>query len=426
MSAKNQRREPWRNAERHYCAICNVWMASDRQSILLHENGRKHIENQEKAMQKKRKEKKQEEAKQHALMASIQQMEKEAFLKNAQDYGFGSSHSMPFIDSSQSSFVTPHAISNQTTQSLPVPQPHITKSADTDEKEQWRKKKQQRDKSNSEADEGDKPITSKRRKILPDEGHYAYGGKTFLEGPVFGELLEEDMPVQIWTGPKLASLFEKRLPDRDMYWKNAIVAAVRQHGVHISYLETPGDTDETIQKNVPLDRIRIILGADESIPDSLDEARIMAVGGEELNVETSEKAIAEETTGLTAWSTVTIKRTTVRQEVKEERARLREVRKQASDEKEAKEKESESRKLEELKVANADDSALGAVYFAELGREVQGYKGVDISATGDDTLTVEDTVGRKLSAGTGSFGFKKMKKKATKNPSRRTTSADNE
>ena len=42
--SSQQQREPWRNAERHYCAICNAWMGSDRQSILIHENGKKHIE----------------------------------------------------------------------------------------------------------------------------------------------------------------------------------------------------------------------------------------------------------------------------------------------------------------------------------------------------------------------------------------------
>ena len=36
--------EPWRTKDRHYCAVCNAWMGSDRHSIGLHENGKKHRE----------------------------------------------------------------------------------------------------------------------------------------------------------------------------------------------------------------------------------------------------------------------------------------------------------------------------------------------------------------------------------------------
>ena len=49
--------EPWRNKERHYCALCNAWMGSDRQSISLHENGKKHIEAVENDLARRRDEK---------------------------------------------------------------------------------------------------------------------------------------------------------------------------------------------------------------------------------------------------------------------------------------------------------------------------------------------------------------------------------
>ena len=54
--------EPWRNKERHYCAVCNAWMGSDRQSIRLHENGKKHKENVEKDLVNRRDEKKKKES----------------------------------------------------------------------------------------------------------------------------------------------------------------------------------------------------------------------------------------------------------------------------------------------------------------------------------------------------------------------------
>ena len=404
-------------------------MGSDRQSILVHENGKKHIENQEKAMQKKRKEREQQEEKQQALMASIQEMEKVASIKHSQDYGVGfSSSGTTFVNQSLTSFNPPRPIACQSAQTPSAPMSHPSKATVKEEKEKWLKRKKEReDAKTGLVDAQISSVHPKRRKLLSDEGHYEYDGKIYLEGPVFGDLLEIDMPVQIWTGSHLASLQEKRLPERDMLWKNAIVAATRQGTAHIAYLAAPTDADETVEKNVPLDRIRIILGADETIPDTLEEARIMATGGEHEIVKGSEKLEVDEATGLTGWSAVTIKRTTVRQEVKEERARLREKRKEETKEKEAKEREGQARKLEELKFANADDSALGSVYFAELGHEVQGYKGVDISAAGDESLTVEDTVGRSLSSGKASVGFKKMKKKTLKNPSRRTTtSADDD
>jgi hypothetical protein len=392
---------------------------------MLHENGKKHVENQAKAMQHKRLEKKQEEEKQQALMASIQQMEQAAVLKHSRDDG-GSSSASVFITPSLSSFAPLHPVECQSSRVPPPLLPQPSKAAIKEEKERWQKRKKERDVAKTGHNDGVEGNQVKRRKILPGEGHYTYDGKTYLEGPIFGELLEEDMPIQIWTGSQLASPQERKLPERDLYWKNAIVAAVRQSKVHVAYLAIPTDADETVEKNVPLDRIRIILGADEAIPDTLEEARIMAMGGEEINVEVPENPETDEATGLTGWSAVTIKRTTVRQEVKEERARLREKRKEATDDKQVKEKEAEARKLEELKVANADDSALGSVYFAELGRDVHGYKGVDISATGDDKLTVEDTVGRSFSFGKASVGFKKTKKNAMKNSSRRTTSADDD
>ncbi len=412
MSSNRPRQEPWRNVERHYCAICNAWMGSDRQSIMLHENGKKHLENQEKAMQQKRKDKQKEEQQHKFLQSSLQQMEQTALQSHLQqDTLVASSILRPTVVHS-----TPQVVS-----SIAPTQP-TSKATDKEEKEKWKKRRKEREK---DTDDGKEQVKLKRRKIEPNQGHYEYDGKVFLEGPVFGDILEEDMPVQIWTGPELANVQEKRLSERDMYWKTALIVAVRQDKVHVAYLASSNDMDETVEKNVPLDRIRIILGADESIPDTLEEARLMAMGGEEIQIKPSKSVPVDEATGLSGWSTVTIKRTTVRQEVKEERGKLREKRKQAIAEQGAKEKEAESRKMEEAKAANADDSALGSMYFAELGREVRGYKGVDISDTGDDKLTVADTA-KSLAAGKTSIGFKKKGKKPMANRSRRTTSADDD
>lgn len=426
MSANRQRREPWRNAERHYCAMCNAWMGSDRQSIMLHENGKKHIENQEKNMQQKRKEKSQEEQSQKLLLSSLQKMEQAALQSHLQQDTFATSSAQApsFVPSIYAPPPVPshgHFPPNSQQARPPPPPPPPPKQTSKEEKDKWLTRRKRRE---GDAEKDDSEIehkTFKRRKIEPGEGHYEYDGKTYLEGPIFSELLEEEMPVQIWTGSLMANLEEKKLPERDMYWKNALIVAVRQDKAHVAYLASPHDTEETVEKNVTVDRIRIILGADDSIPDTLEEARLMAMGGEEIKVEPSESATLDEATGLTGWSTVAIKRTTLRQEVKEERGRLREKRKRDIAEKVSKEKEAEARKMEEAKVANADDSALGAYDVWGKG----GYKGVDISNTGDSNLTVADTA-KSLSTGKTAIAFKKKKKKPMANRSQRTTSADDD
>jgi WW domain-binding protein 4 len=436
MSSNRQQREPWRNAERHHCAVCNAWMGSDRQSIMLHENGKKHQENVEQSLQKKRADKAQEAKNQNFLQASLQKMEQAALQSHLQqDSSMMSSTTTTTTTEGSSSFrLQPSRVPSSmyppvtVSSAPPPPPPPPPPSSSKQEKQEWesRKKKRRGGEEKSE-DAGVKP---KRRKIEPGEGHYENDGKIYLEGSTFLELLEEDMPVQIWTGSALANLQEKRLVERDLYWKHALVAAVRKRNtdtdetlctVHVAYLASPEDTQETLEKNVPVDRIRMVLGSDESLPDTLEEARLLAMGGEEIQVKGQHKlAKVDEATGLSGWSTVKIKRTTVRQEFKEERARLREKRKEASTEKEAKEKEAEARRMEEAKVANADDSALGAYDVWGKG----GYKGVDIT-NADATTTVADTA-KSLGTGKGPVAFKKKKKKPASSRNRRRTSADDD
>jgi WW domain-binding protein 4 len=130
----------------------------------------------------------------------------------------------------------------------------------------------------------------------------------------------------------------------------------------------------------------------------------------------------DETTGLTSWSTVKIKRTTVRQELKEERARSRQKRKEAAQEADKQQREADARKMEEAKVSNADDSALGA--YDVWSRTKDGYKGVDIH--GEAAVDIHE-MGKKLSDGKGAIGFKKSAFKAKKKKqNRRTTSADDD
>ena len=410
-SSNNKRKEPWRNDNRHYCEICNVWMDSNRQSIMLHENGRKHKENVEKNLDKKRKEKLEQEKNLKFLQSSLQKMEQAA-----------NSHFN----------ITPTIVpSGMYAQHRPPPPQPVSsassKANDKNEKKEWVARKKQRleekQKDKDASSDGEEPKPNKRKNIGIGEGTYEIDGNVYLEGTTFSEILEEDMPIQIWTGGVMASKEEKRMIDRERYWKNGLVTFVRRNKettkVHVAYLAFPNDQEETTEKNINLNRIRILLGSDEKIPDTLEEARLLAMGGEEIQVEQKPTAAeVDEATGLTGWSTVTIKRTTVRQETKDERAKLRESRKQAFLEQESLQKEAEARRMEEAKVANADDSALGA--FDVWGKG--GYKGINIQKEAE--ITLADTA--KTLAKGSSVAFKKKKKKPAARRNIRQTSADDD
>jgi WW domain-binding protein 4 len=161
-------------------------------------------------------------------------------------------------------------------------------------------------------------------------------------------------------------------------------------------------------------------GDDSTIPDTLEEARLLAMGGEEIKPFAGEHATIgplDENTGLSVWSTVSITKKSVRQEDREEKERIAEKLRKARSEREIENKKAEARKLEEAKVSNADDSALGAYDVWGKG----DYKGVDISK--DVNLSVEETA-KKLAPNTSGTAFRKVKKK--KPGSRRRTSADDD
>ncbi|GKZ00613.1 hypothetical protein MPSEU_001013500 [Mayamaea pseudoterrestris] len=446
----SRRQAPWENNERHYCAACNAWMGSDRQSILLHNNGKKHQENVSKQLDQQRLEKRQQEQQQSFMQKSLEKMEQAARQNMAQESGryavpSGPMSMQPAVMDRYgvpiaSSYAQPmHTVSSS--YALPPPPPPSAPKIETmsskQERKEWESRKKERSESKRKADDGDEEddhaFSSKKRfklKLAPGQGVYTRDSKTFLEGVAFGNILEADMPIQVWTGALLANNAEKQLPERDMYWKNALVIAVRENlsateledrlVVDLSYLQTNDDTQETLLKSVSLNRIRIELGADPSIPDNVEEARLLAMGGEEIVVKNEDEVEIDEATGLSSWTTVKVKRTTVRQEVKEERGRLREKRKAEAMEDLRKAKEAEARKMEEAKVSNADDSALGA--FDVWSRTKDGYKGVSIH---DEPKMDVHEFSKKLSEGKETVAFKKTGfKSKTKKQNVRRTSAD--
>eukprot|EP00536_Pseudo-nitzschia_multiseries_P000331 jgi/Psemu1/249378/estExt_Genewise1Plus.C_40264 len=420
---RRQQRAPWQNAERHYCAVCNAWMGSDRQSIMLHENGKKHKENLEHALQEKRIEKERQEKAEKFLSDSLKQMEQAALA------GSGVVPSNSYHTSQNTTSTRPSIVKTVQPGSNWNHYPHLPTQ-----------------------------YSMHKNRPLPQQGQYS--GTIYLEGEVFFGLLEEDLPVQLWTGSS-ASRVEKQQPENIRHWKNALVVAVVHHRpkntpdksdyelqrptLHVSYLSSHEDTEETIEKKVTLDRIRIILGGDDKIPDDLEEARLLAMGGEEIHVSGSECAnatatndqqqIFNEATGLSAWSTVTIKKTTHRQHCREEKERFAEMKSQAARKREAEERRVVERRLEEARASNANDSALGA--YDVWGEK--DYKGVDISK--EIHCSIEDTAKRLAPCASrqsmddgksggpstgGKVAFKKRAKKKGQRTARRRTSADDD
>ena len=410
-------------------------MGSDRQSILLHEQGKKHKENVDKALEQRRLDRKTQDQSATALQKALANMTAAAvsshMQKDVDKYGVSALHAVAAMNRS----VAPTQ-DDATSQKLGVPAD--APPSKKDEKAAWVSKKNKREDDKQKQKDGesdDEPEAKKvKRHLAPDEGNYAIGDTTYLEGVTFFNLLDYDMPVQVWTGALAASLAEKRLPEKQHYWRPGLVIGIRKSSLDtetgkvldVSYLKESTDADETVEKSVLPNRIRMILGSDESLPETLEEARIAAVGGQVLAVSELEQVQQQvldldENTGLSTWGTIEIRKTTVRQELKDERERARLRRREDARRLEEESKRAEGRRMEEARVDNAEDSALGAYDVWNNGKE--GYKGVKIHVT--DKMTAADAAGTSLSGGKKvEFKKKGAFQKRGKAQNRRTTSAD--
>ena len=177
MSQSNNRNEPWRANERHYCPACNSWMGSDRQSILLHENGKKHRENMEANLVKRREDKQQMEKDKNDLDKSLKRMEKAAEEAMSRDIvsGAGTVKSYPSNQFSAVSDDRGVAVNNTL---IPTTSGVTKKNAI----ESWETRKKGKEKSKVTDGEDEKKKRVKERRLGPDEGYYTVADKVYLEG----------------------------------------------------------------------------------------------------------------------------------------------------------------------------------------------------------------------------------------------------
>ena len=392
-------------------------MGSDRQSILLHENGKKHIEAVEADLKRRREDKARKEKDQSDLESVFAKVNAAAAVGGSSGGG-------------GSSFGVRKPWEQQTAPYGAIPSKHKPKA-------QNREVRPEKASSACAAT----PIEKKKEEDI-NAGHYNIEGTSYLDGSIYAPILEEGMPIQLWIGDTTASDGEKRDLRSFNYWKIALLAKVvrkRNSGneqqvtsCHVSYLQHSDDDDETLESNVLPSRIRLVLDSDPLIPSTLEEAHLALLGGEQtiqvlpegINADCSKQGI-DENTGLSTWSTTAIRKVSSHYEQNQERKRKREHEKELAEYKEKKEKEIKARMMEEAKYANAHDSALGAYdVWASATSAVEGttaaYKGVDINK--ETKVEVADTA-KSLSKGMGNVAFKKKK---VKKKSIRRTSADDE
>lgn len=398
-------------------------MGSDRQSILLHENGKKHRDNMEASLKKRSEEKLQSEKDKQFLMASLKKMEQQATVTHLNDVASGSFH----MGGAHQQFTSFNEAAGSTDKALKK-----------NDMKAWQQRKEKR-KNQYDNNDGDDNREVKKKKVrkqlAPDEGHYSIDDKTYLEGSAYYPIFEEEMSVEIWIGSDTTSRMYQISKEASSFWKSGIILKIRgskddRDGKDvkciIAYLKNQDDDDETIDKDVTADRIRLILGSDNLLPKTIEESRLQLMGGEEIiNVDDGIVEI-DENTGLSTFKVVSLRKVAVSQEVKDERSRARAKRREEEEKEKSKEKEIETRKMEEAKHLNADDSALGAYDVWGKG----GYKGISINA--DVKLDVHDTV-KSLSEGKTNVKFKKTSaikksifKGSKKKQNRRKTFADSD
>ena len=328
--------EPWRSKDRHYCSICNAWMGSDRQSIMLHENGKKHRGAVELDLKKRRDDKLAKEKHKKDLDSVF------ASVNAAVGISVGSA-------GGSSNFGVAKKPWEQYQTNVVAAQAQAVLSSSTSSQQAVLPTiKKEPIKVTSSSSTATAAVARQKQKqpelFDPTIGHYEIEGITYLEGSIYANILEEGMPIQLWMGSTLATTDEKRDLRNYNHWKKmALVAKVvtkkkrksacedygecskQEVSCHVSYLQNETDDDETIESNVPPSRIRLVLGSDPLIPGTLQEAHLALLGGEQIiqvkeegddkkndsnnnNNTTTASQVVDENTGLSSWSTTTIRK----------------------------------------------------------------------------------------------------------------------
>lgn len=270
-----------------------------------------------------------------------------------------------------------------------------------------------------------------------------------ISGDVFAPIVEEGMQAEVWMGP-IDREEDMRDASMSRHWKVGLIVRIHKkkrsddsssgmltksskpaaddqdsknsirYLFDFAYLKNENDSDETLEKNVDPIRTRLLVGSGSPVPDSIDEARLSLLGGEEIISFESQQAKPndaadsdpigafqeqiDENTGFTKFATISIRKVTTAHEERQERQRAKKERNDVIQRQLELQNEVRKRQMEEAKHTNGDDSALGAYDVWTDGKN--GYKGIDINREGAE----EDTENAKsLAEGKGNVLFKKKK-----------------
>jgi len=447
-----KRHNVWENNQRHYCSVCNAWMGSDRQSILIHENGKKHRENAEASLKKQREEKLKQEKAMNLIASTLQKMNEavavvpDGFISSSTAATSFQPMSPQVINTTTNRHTSDN---NNKTNNIK----HNKNRIKEDDFQDPMKKEEVTSHGNEEYNiQSNMKIDTKnrKRKKMYEEGYYTVGDQTFLCGHIFYEILEVDMLVEIFTGSSTMTKEYQQSLDALPLWKTGVILAIHGNKTNvtnnnnnnnndesdpqqqqpprlsfdISYLNNINDEDETIETKVDPIRLRLRMGMDDSTPKTLEEAELALLGGEDIvtfQQDLSNMDI-DENTGLSKWGTVSVRKVTTSHEVKEERKRQKVQKQEEHDRRLHESKEHDRRRMEETQQLHGLDSALGAY---DVFNTMKGYKGVVIHDEVNQRPLLQQLLPPPLHSGSVSISFKAKSNAQNQNKKKlRKTKAD--
>ena len=452
--------EYWKSNEKHYCKLCNSWMGADKQSIALHEGGKKHKDMFADSLRKKRESLASSDRAGSALQAELRAMNAAASESRSSDAllfgggggggdsGAGPNYGGPPPSSGSGSL--PAGGREDDGLSLW----HDSKRRRNDEREKGPVKSNvallpssSSSSSSSSSYKGKNASGSSVGAVVSledqpslDTGHYEIDGVRYLEGRYFSRLLHADIAAQCWLLPSGLRPAEETSEEDSASWICGLITEVRSAiipgtnppksvlSVDFSFLPD-GAEDETLAKDLPPVAFRLRLG-DYGCPSSLPSALVAcAVGVTAVSSKPTARALApapddgndEEDGGgnIGSWETIEVRTLTAKQAAEEESARRAEQRDLEDQTRRQREAEARTKKLEMAKFENKDDSALGS--YNVWGSE-GGYKGVAILGGGGE----RDALGSALEPGVLVKEGEKVefKKKSRQTGNKRVTGAD--
>ena len=184
-TSSKKRKDIWAPNERHYCKECNCWLASDRQSILFHENARRHQNNVINNLKKRKYEKDKSDREQENLQKSLRDIERIANLSHIANDGkiFGSvsnavSKKPSLIGSSTSKYYDESNLYCQVAGGGRSEKDK--KDVTTSWRENLRQARKDEDGTSHKTQEN-KEVKQEKKKLGKDEGHYVIGDSTYLD-----------------------------------------------------------------------------------------------------------------------------------------------------------------------------------------------------------------------------------------------------